>query len=180
MSDRFRIEVVSRLVEEINLLTGGAFEQFGYKVMPLIQPGHWSERGTTIEGAPRKSTIDTSASAAEYAAEMSSFAGYFDEGVSKPKGDLQHVLEQHPHAKRIWLLSSRTQNAGRTKDIENLASEFKRSHPSVESVTILDARQIADQIFDHIDKDATVRSLSPYLPILPLLAERVRIADALF
>jgi hypothetical protein len=80
MSDRFRMKVLSKLEEEINHLSGGTFEQFGYKVMPLIQPGDWSERGTTGDGAPRKGTVDTSSNAAAYVGEMS-WVQLFRDGV---------------------------------------------------------------------------------------------------
>jgi len=55
MSDRFRNKVISQLADEISHLSGVGFEQFGYKVMPLVQPGGWTERGTTIDALTRVS-----------------------------------------------------------------------------------------------------------------------------
>lgn len=171
MSDRFRNKVISQLAEEINHLSGGSFEQFGYKVMPLIQPGRWMERGTTIDGASRKATVDTSLHSAAYVGEMSSVADYFGESLEKPKADLQHALRVHPQAECIWLLSARTATAGQTTAIENAVAEFKNAHPSVKTATILDARAIATEIFSHIASHDAVRDLSHYLPGLTKLAE---------
>jgi hypothetical protein len=57
--------------------------------MPLIQEGEWVERGTIIDGPPRKATVDASAGAAVRIAEMSSTAGYFeDESLQKIEKDL--------------------------------------------------------------------------------------------
>src|SRR6478736_273666 len=171
MSDRFRNKVLSQLAEEINHLSGGSFEQFGYKVMPLVQPGHWLERGTTIDGAPRRGTVDTSLPGSAYVGEMSSSATYFDETFGKLKGDLAHAAGLHPQAKHIWLLSSRTASASQTTDIEDVIAAFKADHPSVENVVVLDARQIAARIFDHLGRHDLARDLSHYLPGLTKLAE---------
>src|SRR5262245_50385664 len=171
MSDRFRIKVVSQLANEINHLTGGIFEQFGYKIMPLVHPGDWIERGTTIDGAPRKATVDTSLAGSAYVGEMSSTSGYFDGDLDKPKADLQHAFDVHPQVKHIWLLSSRTASASETTAIDNAISEFVSAHPSVDTATILDARSIAGHIFDHLGSNELVQSLSHYLPELVRLAE---------
>ena len=36
MSDAFRQKVITMLINEIALLTGGRFEQFGYRIMGVI------------------------------------------------------------------------------------------------------------------------------------------------
>lgn len=171
MSDRFRNKIISQLADEINHLSGAAFEQFGYKVMPLVQPGDWIERGTTIDGAPRKATVDTSLGGSAYVGEMSSIADYFDDDLDKPKADLQHAYDVHPQVKHIWLLSARTASAGQTTDIDNAISDFKKTHPSVVTATILDARHIAAHVFRHLGSHDLVRDLSHYLPGLTRLAE---------
>lgn len=171
MSDRFRIKIIAQLAEEIVHLSGGAFEQFAYKVMPLIQPGDWSERGTTIDGAPRKATVDTSLDGSAYVGEMSSDAKYFEGKLTKPKKDLKHALDVHPQAKHIWLLSSRMADAGQTVKIDNVVAEFKKLHPTVETVEILDARKIATHLFKHLGKRDLVRDISHYLPGITRLAE---------
>lgn len=171
MSDRLRSKIVSELAKEINHLSGGSFEQFGYKVMPLVQPGDWAERGTTVDGAPRKATVDTSLGGSAYVGEMSSKAGYFTGDLAKLKADLQHAFDVHPQVKHIWLLAARTANAGQTTAIDNAIAAFKNGHPSVDSVTVLDARQIAAHIFEHLGRRDLVRDLAHYLPGLTKAAE---------
>jgi len=170
MPDQFKIKVIKKLEDDIHVLTGGAFERFAYAVMPLIHDGEWRARGTTIEGAPRKGTVDTSAAAAEYVTEVSSVLGYYSGKLSKPRKDLKHVLKQHPQVKHIWLLSSRTAEASQTTKIENLAAEFRTQNASVETVDILDARQIAEYVFKHLGR-RDLASLFPFLTSLAVLEE---------
>jgi len=179
MSDRFRNKVVSQLAEEINHLSGGSFEQFGYKVMPLVQRGHWLERGTTMDGAPRGGTVDTSLAGSAYVGEMSSSAEYFEGNLSKLKKDLKHAAKVHPHAKHLWLLSARTASASQITAVEKVIAAFKASHPSLESLSILDARQIAARIFEHLAKHDLVRDLAHYLPGLTKLAEEHAFSDSI-
>ncbi len=171
MSDRFRNKVVSQLADEINHLSGGSFEQFGYKVMPLVQPGQWLERGTTTDGAPRKGTVDTSLAGSAYVGEMSSSADYFEGTLSKLKKDLRHVAKVHARAKHLWLLSARTASASQITSVDRVVAGFKARRPLVESVSVLDARQIAIRIFEHLGKHDLVRDLSHYLPGITKLAE---------
>lgn len=179
MLDRFRIKVISRLVEDIAQLTGGGFEQFAYKVMPLIQAGDWVERGTTIDGAPRKATVDTSAGGAAYVGEMSSAADYFAGGLTKPKKDLAHAIKVHDQVKRVWLLSSREAEAGQTSSIANIISDFLSTNPSVDSAEILDARAIAGHVYDHLGAHDLVRRLGPYLLSLERLADEHAFSHAI-
>ena len=85
MAFSFRQKVIRILIDEIALLTGGRFEQFGYKMMSIIHSAQWVERGTTVEGAPRGYTVDTSAHGSSLVAEMSSEADYFHNDMPKPK-----------------------------------------------------------------------------------------------
>lgn len=171
MSDTFRQKVISMLINEIALLTGGRFEQFGYRMMGVIQPAQWVERGTTVEGAPRGYTVDTSAEGAALVAEMSSESDYFHADMDKPKRDLHHALCLHHDAKRIWLLSSREATAGETTKCANLATEFMKLHQSLMHVEILDARKIAEHIFDNLEVERFVIALTSYLPSIGRLAD---------
>jgi hypothetical protein len=179
MSDHFRNRVISQLADEINHLSGATFEQFGYKVMPLVQPGDWIERGTTIDGASRKATVDTSLAGSAFVGEMSSKAGYFNGELEKPKADLRHAFDIHPQVKHIWLLSARTASASQTTNIDNAITEFKKAHPSVETARILDARQIAIQLFRHLGSHDLVRDFSHYPPGLTKLAEEHAFSDGI-
>lgn len=171
MSDAFRHKVISTLIEEIASLTGGRFEQFCYRMMDVIYPAQWLERGTTVEGAPRKCTVDTSAEGSALIAEMSSEKDYFLGNMSKPKGDLDHVIALHPDVKRIWLLSSREATAGETTKFANLVSDFKNNHNSVTHVEILDARKIAEHIFSNLEAERFVNDITNYLPSIGRLAD---------
>ncbi len=171
MSDAFRQKVIGTLIDEIAVLTGGQFEQFGYKMMGVIHPARWVERGTTVEGAPRGYTVDTSAEGSALVAEMSSESDYFHGDMAKPKRDLCHALDLHPNANRIWLLSSREATAGETTKCANLATEFMKVHESLTHVEILDARKIAEHIFDNLEAERLVTALTCYLPSIGRLAD---------
>ncbi|QSQ23036.1 tetratricopeptide repeat protein [Pyxidicoccus parkwayensis] len=159
------------MIDEIGLLTGGRFEQFGYAVLRNLQPGEWVERGTTVEGAPRGYTVDTSAAGATLVGETSSELNYFDGDLEKPTKDLAHVIKLHPDVKRIWLLSSREASAGETTACANLATEFIKAHGTVDRVEILDARRIAEHIFENLDSERFVNTLVHYLPSVGRLAD---------
>jgi len=164
MSDAFRIKVISTLIEEIALLTGGRFEQFGYRIMEIVYPAQWVERGTTPEGAPRGYTVDTSAGGASLVAEMSSEADYFHGDLEKPRRDLAHAISLHCNVKCIWLLSSRQASAGETTKCSNLITEFKQANPSLTEVEILDSRAIANQVFANLGLERFIDSLTGFLP----------------
>lgn len=167
----FRQKVIRTLIDEISLLSGGKFEQFCYKIMEVVYPAQWVERGTTVEGAPRKCTIDTSTEGSMKVAEMSSDIDYFHGPMSKPKNDLNHAIMLHPDVKRIWLLSSREAEAGETTRCANVATQFLKEHETLISVEILDARQIAGYIFDNLEAERFVSALTSYLPSLGRLTD---------
>lgn len=171
MSDAFRTRVIRTLIEEIALLTGGRFEKFGYAMMRVIHPAQWVERGTTVEGAPRGYTVDSSAVGATLVAEMSSESDYFHGELSKPKRDLAHAIKIHPDVTSIWLLAAREAEAGETTKCANLATEFTKTHLSVKQADILDARRIADQIFDNLESERFVDALASFLPSVGRLAD---------
>jgi hypothetical protein len=172
MSEAFRQKVIRTLIDEIALLTGGRFEQFGYRMMEVIHPAQWVERGTTVEGAPRGYTVDNSAAGSALVAEMSSASDYFHgDPLDKPIHDLCHAIKLHPNAKRIWLLSSREAAAGETTKCADLATQFMKLHESVMDVEILDARKIAGHVFDNLDVERFVSGLTSYLPSIGRLAD---------
>jgi tetratricopeptide (TPR) repeat protein len=177
-SDHLRNKIVFKLVEDIERLSGGDFEQFGYEIMRLLLPGRWEERGTTIDGAPRGYTVDTSSNGATNVGEMSSEAGYFED-MSKPEADLEHALTLHPDAKSIWLLSSRAASASQTTAIAATASSFRRKHRKVKNVEILDARAIATEIYRHIGRRDLVQRLSNALPTIERLADESAFSHAI-
>lgn len=170
-SEAFRQKVISTLIDEIALLSSGRFEQFGYRMMEIIYPAQWVERGTTVDGAPRGYTVDASAHGSVMVAEMSSESDYFHGDMEKPKRDLLHALGLHPDAKRIWLLSSREATAAETTKCANLATEFEKLHPALTDVEILDSRRIAKHIFENVEVERTVNVLSVYLPSIGRLAD---------
>lgn len=171
MSQAFRTKVISTFTDEIALLTGGRFEQFGYRVMSVIYPASWQERGTTIEGAPRGYTVDASTKGSTIVAEMSSERDYFEGKLEKPERDLDHTIELHPDSKRIWLLSSREAGAGATTKCANLETNFTKKHPTLKAVDILDSRQIANHIFENLEVERFINSLTSYLPSIGRIAD---------
>jgi tetratricopeptide (TPR) repeat protein len=171
MRNGFRTKVIKTLIDEISLLSGATFEQFGYRIMEVVHPANWVERGTTTEGAPRGYTIDTSGSGAKLVAEMSSKEDYFSGDLDKPRGDLQHIFALHPDVKRIWLLCCREAYAGETTKCANLITQFESEHQSVEGVEILDSRRIASYIFKNIEVERFVASITAYLPSIGQLSD---------
>lgn len=171
MSDAFRQKVIRTLIDEIGLLSGGRFEQFGYTILRAIHPAQWTERGTTVEGAPRGYTVDTSAEGASLVGEMSSAVDYFHGSLAKPNNDLLHAITSHPDVKRIWLLSNREATSGETTECANLVTAFVNVHPSIAQVEILDARRIAEHIFTNLDSERFVNALTSYLPSIGRLSD---------
>ena len=102
---------------------------------------------------------------------MSSERDYFHDDMDKPKRDLYHTLYLHPDARRIWLLSSREATAGETTKCANLSTAFLQEHPALINVEILDARKIAEHIFDNLEVERLVVALSSYLPSIGRLAD---------
>ena len=170
MANDFRNKVVSTLIDEIGHLSGGRFEHFGYVMMRGIHPANWMTRGTTVDGAPRGYTVDASASGGSLVAEMSSERGYFEDRLTKPTRDLDHAMELHPAVEHIWLLSSREATPSETTAVANLVTEFRKRHRS-KTAEILDARAIAECIFDRLESERFVSDLAAYLPSLGRLAD---------
>lgn len=171
MPDAFRQSVIRTLINEIAVLSGGRFEQFGYRMMGIIHTGQWVERGTTVEAAPRGYTVDTSSDGASLVAEMSSEHDYFHGDMVKPKRDLAHALVLHPDVKRIWLLSSREATAGETTNCANLETNFVQQNDSLTKIEILDARKIAEYIFGNLEVERFVGALIAYLPSVGRIAD---------
>lgn len=171
MSDSFRRKVIDSLIEEIKLLSGGRFEQFGYRIMNIIHPAQWTERGTTVDGAPRGYTVDCSSEGASLVAEMSSEEDYFNSTMKKPKRDLQHARFLHPDAKYIWLLSSREASAGETTKCANFITQYLKCNQDVHKIDICDARKIAQYIFDNLEVERLIGDLLNYLPSVGRLAD---------
>lgn len=174
MSDSFRTKVVQTVCDEISLLSGGRFEQFTYRVLEVIHPpqsGPWIERGTTIAGAPRGYTIDTSADGASIIAEVSSEVDYFFGKLIKPTRDVEHAVKLHPSVKSIYLLSSREATPSQATAIANLVTALKSSHPTIDSISVLDARALSAQIYNNIESESLTRLLSSFLPSIEHLAD---------
>jgi len=171
MPDRFRTKVIKTLIDEISLLSGAIFEQFGYRIMEVVHPANWVERGTTPEGAPRGYNIDASGCGAKLVSEMSSKEDYFCGELEKPKGDLQHIIALHPDVKRIWLLCCREASAGETTKCANLITQFENEHQTVKGVDILDSRRIASCIFENLEMERFIASITSYLPSVGQLSD---------
>lgn len=174
MRESFRTKVVQTVCDEISLLSGGRFEQFTYRVLDVIHPPQsepWIERGTTITGAPRGYTIDTSVDGASIIAEVSSEADYFDDKLTKPTRDVEHAVKLHPSVKSIYLLSSREATPTQATTIANLVTTLKSSHPSLDSISVLDARALAVQIYNNLESESLIRSLISFLPSIEHLAD---------
>jgi len=174
MSDSFRMKVVQNVCGEISLLSGGRFEQFSYRMLEVLHPpqsGLWMERGTTITGAPRGYTIDTSADGASIIAEVSSEEDYFADSLTKPIRDIEHAVKLHPSVLSIYLLSSREATPSQATAIASLVTALKSKYPTIDSISVLDARAIAIEIYNNLESESLIRSLSSYLPSIERLAD---------
>lgn len=170
MTDEFRKLATAEIARELAGQIAG-FERLGYRLMEVIHPAHWSERGTTIQGASRGYTVDCTAAASSLVAEMSGERDYFSKDLKKPKRDLQHAITQHPNATRIWLLAGQETPPGMSKKIGSLRDGFLKEHPGVDGIEILDGRTLANVVYDNLESERFVGAVAPFLPSVGRLAD---------
>lgn len=148
-----------------------SFERLGYRLMEVICPALWSERGTTLEGVPRGYTVDATAGGGTLVAEMSAERDYFFGSLAKAERDLRHAISEHPHVEKVWLLAAMEAPAGSGAKIAALRRTFINSHPRLESIEVLGARELANVIFENLESERFVQSITPFLPSVARLAD---------
>lgn len=173
----FHIRATEGLATDIAALTGGIFEQWGYRLLRYLAPDTaWDHRGTTITGAPVGYTVDSAGDHARTVAQFSSAANYFES--RKPIDDLNGTLTKHPHVTTIWLIAAvRAEPSARTQCDTEIAA-WAANHPGVK-IHLYDGRNLATFIYDHLDSDELVNDLSPELPTLLGLAETQAFSNSL-
>lgn len=163
MTDQLRNVYVTELAENTRHLTGSRFEEFCYCIMGAIQPGQWTHRGTTSEGAPVGYVVDSSAYGARWVAQYSSEKGYFDGNLDKLNKDLASTTAKHPQVTHLWMFSNDERGPGQTTAVQNWINTQAQAG---RTVRVLDVRDIATAIYEKLDNDQLVEAASPFLPYL--------------
>lgn len=138
---------------------GPLFETFGTRFLVRLLDIQLVQRGVSTRGNPIGGTLDATAlndsTVAEFSVEKVYFAGH------KPKDDLAHVVQRHPSATEIYLVSSQVAPTGA---IDAFVEEHR---DETRNIHILDARRIAEKIVDELMvSDAAIDELSEFIPIL--------------
>ena len=157
MHQRLRARFVHDLVADIDLLSGAAFETFGYTIVETLRPSDsWVHPGTNLSGAPVKGTVDSIAEGGRVIAQYTSEASFFAAGMAKAAGDVAQARKNHPNVKELWLLSSRRAGPGARKNAAKLeGNEGKQGL----DLHVVDSRMIAKLIAEHLDDDRLTVSI---------------------
>ncbi|MER9291490.1 hypothetical protein NKI71_14705 [Mesorhizobium sp. M0510] len=160
MNRLLRAAHIERLIPSIEAMgPGPLFETFGTRFLARLLDIPLVQRGVSVRGNPVGRTLDATSlndhTVAEFSVEKSYFAG------DKPKDDLTHVIERHPSATEIYLVSSQVAPTGAIDTfVEEHGSEVRNLH-------VLDARRIAEEIVDELMvSDEAIDDLSEFIPIL--------------
>lgn len=164
MDQAQRTRFLADIIRDLDTFAGN-FEQFGYRFIERYRPAPWTHRGTSVTGSPVGYTVDSFAAGGTLAVEYSAEKNYFGD-LTKLEKDVVHVFSKFPHAKQVWLLSSRVATGGEL----TAAISVVRNHPSVVAagaqVEVLDSRSIADFILDNLADQSFIERIAGYLPFL--------------
>lgn len=150
------------LVRELDGL-GTRFEPFCYELIEFVAPAEWTHRGTTKDGAPVGYTVDSKAYGGRWVAEYGAEKTYFTDDFKKLAGDIAHALRLHPQVDSFWAVSNQEAPPSASTALANVVARAKRCGITV---TVLDARDVARFIVEHLFNDLLVEKLSGYLSTL--------------
>ena len=152
------------LTQEIEGLDSLRFEKLCYILTDALSGKKLIHKGTDSRGQPRRSTVDSYSDDGTIVGEYSVDKNYFSD-LSKPRGDINHALREHPQVNKIYLLSGVRMRPSEGKNITALCHEMQMCFQG--DVFWYDAEELAKYILkDLLPKTEIVRRLSKFLPCL--------------
>lgn len=152
------------LTQEIEGLDSLHFEKLGYILTDALSGKKLIHKGTDSRGQPRRSTVDSYSDDGTIVGEYSVDKNYFSD-LSKPCGDINHALREHPQVKKIYLLAGVRMRPSEGKNMTALCHKMQASFQG--DILWYDVEEIAKYILkDLLPKTEIVRRLSKLLPSL--------------
>lgn len=166
MNPYLRSQHVERLIEAIRVIAPGAtFERFGGHFLNHYLDVALTHRGLNVLGNPVGGAVDSVDESGRHAAEYSIDKTYFDGSMIKATNGALHVVELHPQALHIYLLSSQRAPTGRIETLKQTLGETAEFAQC--QLHVFDSRRIAEVIVDELlISDAAVEELAEQLQVL--------------
>lgn len=152
------------LTQEIEGLDSLRFEKLCYILTDALSGKKLIHKGTDSRGQPRRSTVDSYSDDGTIVGEYSVDKNYFSD-LSKPRGDINHALREHPQVNKIYLLSGVRMKPSEGKNMTALCHEMQACFQG--DIFWYDVEEISKYILkDLLPKTEIVRKLSKFLPSL--------------
>jgi len=166
MNPQTRSLLVQRVIDSLAVLgPGPAFERFAVVLVERLLDVTLIQRGSSVGGSPVGGTLDATTEDGSIVVEASIQKGYFSGAMSKPWGDLDHVLDLAPLAQDIYLLSSQRAETGTVERMVNEA--LRQDRMKGRRLHLMDSRSIAETIIDTLMlRDDTIDALAQHLFVL--------------
>lgn len=155
------------LIQEIEGLNSSQFERLCYILVDALSGRSLIHKGIDSRGRPRRSTVDSYSDDGTIVGEYSVDRNYFS-NLSKPEGDIDHALREHPQVQKIYLLAGVQIRPSEGKGMAALCSKMQKRFQGKQGKIIwYDAERIARYILkDLLTQTELVRKISEFLPTL--------------
>lgn len=166
MNPQTRNLLVQRIVNSLAVMgPGSVFERFAVVLVERMLGVSLVHRGSSIGASPIGGALDATSPDGRIAVEASIRRDYFVGNMTKPRGDLEHVLQLAPLVEDVYLLCSQR---AETSVVEAFNVEIsKRSDMAGRQLHLLDGRRIAEVIVDDLLlRDDAIDALSQHLQML--------------
>lgn len=152
------------LSQEIEGLDSSRFEKLCYILTDALSGKKLIHKGTDSRGQPRRSTVDSYSDDGMIVGEYSVDKNYFSD-LSKPRGDIDHALREHPQVNKIYLLAGVRIRPSEGKNMAALCHEMQARFQG--NIFWYDVEEISRYILeDLLLKTEIVCRLSKFLPSL--------------
>jgi len=166
MNPQTRNLLVQRIVDSLAVMgPGSAFERFAVVLVERMLGVSLVQRGSSIGGSPVGGALDATSADGRIAVEASIRKDYFVGKMTKPRGDLGHVIELAPLVENVYLLCSQRAETGVVEAFN--VEVAKRLDMADKRLHLMDGRRIAEVIVDDLLlHDEAIDALSQQLPTL--------------
>ena len=166
MNSQTRNLLIRRVMDSLEILgPGSAFERFAVLLVEFLCDIRLVHRGLSVNSSPVGGVLDAVTSDGRVVVEASINKSYFAGRMTKPHGDLAHVLSLAPHAEDIYLLCSQRAPTGAIEKF--MTAVGPQNTAAGRQVHLMDSRAIAEAIVDQLMlQDQAIDVLSEILPVL--------------
>lgn len=166
MNPQTRNLLVQRIVDSLAVMgPGPAFERFAVLLIDRMLGVPLVQRGSSINGSPVGGALDATSADGRIAVEASIQKDYFAGKMTKPRGDLEHVIKLAPLVESVYMLCSQRAETGAVEAFN--VEMANRVDMANKRLHLMDGRRIAEVIVDDLLlHDEVIDVLSEHLPTL--------------